>query len=410
MNTPAWTMQSSFTYTPTKAGTYTLIVTAKENTATVSKTSAATKVIVPLSIVSVTPSSTISTTGKTLSWSMKATGGTGTKYYQYAIYRDTTMIKQSSWTTSSVCSYIPTVVGVYSVNATVKDLSNSLSQDSTSAKIVLPFVIQSISCSSRYSTTGTQLTWSVTTAGGDGSIQYYYKLYRGTTLVNVPSWGSSSVFSYTPTTAGSYALRAYAKENTGTPSKASATTKVIAPLSITSVIPTSTLVTTGTPVTWAVKTAGGDGTKQYYYELYRESDLIKTKTWGSLSSFGFTPTETGSYSLKVSVKDISGSVTYEAAAVKVVLPITITSIVPSTTAGLRGQQITWTVSTAGGDGVKQYYYKLYSGITLVNAISWTSSNSYSYTPAKAGSYTLKVYVKDNTPTVSKMSVAVKVAS
>lgn len=409
INTPEWTMQPTFTYTPTKAGTYTLKVTAKENTATVSKTSAATKVIVPLSIASITPTSTISTTGKTLSWSMKATGGAGTKYYRYVVYRDGTMIKQSSWTTSSVCSYMPTVVGVYSVNATVKDLSNSLSQDSVSTKIVLPFVIQSISCSSSYSTTGTQLAWSVTTAGGDGSIQYYYKLYKGTTLLNTPSWGTSSVFSYTPSTAGSYALRVYAKENTGTPSKASATTKVIVPLSITSMIPTSTLVTTGTSVTWAVKTAGGDGTKQYYYELYRESELIKTKSWGSLSSFAFTPTGTGTYTLKVSVKDISGSVTNEAAAVKVVLPITISGIMPSANLVARGQQITWTVSASGGDGAKQYYYKLFSGITLVNTVMWTSANSYSYTPTKAGSYTLKVYVKDNTPTVSKMSVAVKVA-
>ena len=87
--------------------------------------------------------------------------------------------------------------------------------------------VTAVTPSTTATTTGKEITWTVTAEGGDGALQYYYKLYRGSAVVNTPAWGSQSAFTFTPTAADNYALSVSVKDSSTTVAKTSAVTRVV---------------------------------------------------------------------------------------------------------------------------------------------------------------------------------------
>ncbi len=76
-------------------------------------------------------------------------------------------------------------------------------------------------------TVGTQVTWTVETSGGTGAKQYFYKLYKGNTVVNTPTWVSEATFTYTPAEAANYALVATARDDGGSATGTSPVTRAV---------------------------------------------------------------------------------------------------------------------------------------------------------------------------------------
>ena len=91
--------------------------------------------------------------------------------------------------------------------------------------------------------------------------------------------------------------------------------------------------------------------------------------------------------------------------------VTVTSIKANKTSAVTGESITWTAAATGGTGTLQYYFRIYRDGTLVKKGSYGTARTFTYTPAAAGSYKAKVYVKDAADTkASKVSGAVAVTA
>ena len=94
---------------------------------------------------------------------------------------------------------------------------------------------------------------------------------------------------------------------------------------------------------------------------------------------------------------------------KLTVPVVISSIKADMTAAATGETITWTATASGGTGPLQYYFILYKDGTKLKTRSYSSANTYSYTPAEPGIYKVRVYVKDPAETkVNKLSADVTV--
>ena len=90
--------------------------------------------------------------------------------------------------------------------------------------------------------------------------------------------------------------------------------------------------------------------------------------------------------------------------------LAVSSVKADKTSANVGSTVTWTATASGGSGTLKYYFNVYKDGTKVASRAYSASNTFSYTPAEAGNYKVRVYVKDADGTkVSKLSAAVTAA-
>ena len=121
-------------------------------------------------------------------------------------------------------------------------------------------------------------------------------------------------------------------------------------------------------------------------------------------TYTYTPAAAGTYTVRVYVKDAYGTVVTldHAGMVRVTapaVPISITGVTPSRTAVTKGDSITWTASATGGTGTLQYCFYVFKNGKIAERGSYGTAKSYIYVPSTAGTYTVRVYVKDASGTV-----------
>ena len=152
----------------------------------------------------------------------------------------------------------------------------------------------------------------------------------------------------------------------------------------------------GEKITWTATASGGTGTLQYYFILYKDGTKLKTRSYSTANTFSYTPTEAGSYKVKVYVKDTADNkVSKTSGKIAVTLgPPAIISVKAGKTSSAVGEKITWTATAVGSEQPLQYYFILYKDGVKLKTRSYSTTKTFSYTPTKAGSYKVKVYVKD----------------
>lgn len=181
-----------------------------------------------------------------------------------------------------------------------------------------------------------------------------------------------------------------------------------AKLSITKVEANKTSTTIGNAIVWVVSAKDGSGKKEYRFDVYKDSDLLKKGSYGSGKQFKYTPTTAGKYKVCVYVKDGTGKASKYSNEVVVKTTLTITSIKANVTSILVNKPITWTISAKSGNGTKTYRFDIYKDNALLKKGSFSSSKQFVYTPKLAGVYKVLAYVKDRTGTVSKYSNGITV--
>jgi hypothetical protein len=184
------------------------------------------------------------------------------------------------------------------------------------------------------------------------------------------------------------------------------------PLAVSSVKANKTSAAVGEKLTWTVTASGGSGTLQYYFILYKDGTKLKTRSYSTANTFSYTPTEAGSYKVKVYVKDSSGAKACKTSGkIAVTLgPPAVISVKAGKTTAAVGEKITWTATAVGSEQPLQYYFILYKDGVKVKTRSYSTANTFSYTPTKAGSYKVRVYAKDAAGTkVYKTSAVITVS-
>ena len=173
----------------------------------------------------------------------------------------------------------------------------------------------------------------------------------------------------------------------------------------------ATTVSKGTAVKLTGKAAGGSSPYKYAF-YYKKADASSWTTIGTAfdtaTTASYTPTETGSYNFKVTVKDSSGSTVLKTFAVTVSNTSTLkTGAYLNTEKAQIGDNVRITGNASGGSGSYKYaFYFKRSANSKWNKIG-TEFGKKTYgtlNPLAAASYDLKCIVKDTSTGKTAQSV------
>ncbi len=269
----------------------------------------------------------------------------------------------------------------------------------------------------------TEVTMNGKASGGTEPYKfaYYYKKSTDSTWTKAYETASGSAYTkntsvtFKPTTAGTYNVKINVKDNNGTGTLAAKefTLTVKAALKNSSTI-SATNVTANTEVTLNGKASGGTSPYKFAYYYKKSTDSSYTKAYVTASGSAYTkntsvtfkPPSAGTYNVKINVKDNNGTgtvvskeftLTVKAAstALKNCSTISSTSVTANTEVTLNGK-------ASGGTSPYKYayYYKKSSDSAWTKAYVTSSGSAYTkydsvtFKPTSAGTYNVKINVKD----------------
>ena len=170
------------------------------------------------------------------------------------------------------------------------------------------------------------------------------------------------------------------------------------PLVFASVTADMTLARVGEPITWTASAVGGTGALKYCFYVFRDGNIVERGAYGTGKTYTYTPDALGTVSVRVYAKDSAGktAVLNNAAPVSVVDSAEpfVYGVTASVTSAKVGESITWTAS-GSGTGVLKYCFYVFRDGKIAERGAYGTAKTYTYTPAAAGTHTVKVYVKDS---------------
>ena len=311
------------TVTPKAATTYTVRVKAKDSNGTIKNKDFTVKVTKAL-----TNNSTISATSISLGSSVTlkgaATGGTGS--YTYAVYYKKT--SSSTWTmvqtyvSSITKSVTPLNATTYTVRVKAKDSSGTIANKDFTVKVTnTPTILTNNSTISATSISlGNSVALKGAATGGTSPYTYavYYKRTSQTSWTKVQDYASSITKSVTPLAATTYTVRVKVKDSAGTIKDKDFTVTVATEL-IANADSSAYSVKNGTAIKVTGSASGGTG--GYTYEISYMKSTASTwttvKAYSTTASKTFTLPSTGTFNIRVNVKDSAGNVSSDYVTVKV---------------------------------------------------------------------------------------------
>lgn len=261
----------------------------------------------------------------------------------------------------------------------------------------------------------TDITVSATAAGGSGEISYRFTAVLNGAETVLSDYSSTKSVVWSPAKAGTYTVKCDVKDTAGNTNSRSlsyivkddtaSTTPVLKGVTPT----TGSEIKKGTATNLQVKATGGvTGTNLLFYKVAVKDPIgnpVNIVYYKLSNSLSFTPSMLGAYSIEVSVQNSANNTvknTYTYQSVGTITP-TEDVTVSTFTANKASSQPTGTaitLSATATKGTAPYTYQFAVNGTTVQ--SYSSSNTYVWTPATAGTYTLTVTVKDsNNKTAAK---------
>ena len=425
----AYVSATSASFTPTASGTYNVKINVKDSAGTVASQEFNVTVSGGTTTTDLKNSSTISATSVDANTSVKVTGKAsgGTSPYKYAFYYKKS--SDSSWTVmgtaygTATTGTFTAVSGTYTVKANVKDNTGKIVSKEFTVTVKSAALANNSTISATSVNAGTTVTMTGKATGGTSPYKYayYYKKSTDSSWTKAYVTSSGSVYTkydsmtFTPSAAGTYNVKINVKDKYGegdVVSKEFTLTVKAGALANKSTI-SATSVNAGTTVTMTGKATGGTEPYKfaYYYKKSTASDWTRAYTTASGSAYTkntsvtFKPTSAGTYNVKINVKDNNGTgtvvskeftLTVKSGAVANNSKISSTSISKNTTVTLTG------AATGGTEPYKfAYYYKLSTAsdwtraYTTASGSAYTKNTTVTFTPSKAGTYNVKINVKDN---------------
>ncbi len=370
--------------------------------------------------------STISSTSVTVGTTVTMTGAAsgGTKPYTYAFsYKKSTDSGYTSigtaYTTTSG-SFAPTSEGTYTFRAIVKDSTpKALAKTFTVNVTSVPSdLVNKSTVSATKVTVGTAVTLKGAASGGTTPYKYafYYKRAANADWQTIGTAYTTTSASFTPQAVTDYNVKIVVKDGSGTAVAKKYTVtaeKESDPLTNKSTV-SATKVTPGTKIT--LKGAASGGTSPYKYAfLYKRSSNAKWITIGTAyttTSASFTPEGICSYDVKIAVKDANSVVVSKVFTVVSAEPGPLqNNSTVSATSLMAGSNLTMKGIAAEGKSpyTYMYLYKLTDKTTWSRVVDeFSSVTSAVVTLSTAGTYDVKIRIKDSKGTVADKSFKVTV--
>jgi hypothetical protein len=330
--------------------------------------------------VSISPSgSFLMDVGQTKTFTATASGGSGTIHYQWYVGGGAVGTDSSSYTYTASGSSA-------SITCKVTD-SASTPVTSPASNTVTISVSPMPTVTITSSDVGQSKVLTAVVSGGSGIIHYQWLV--GTTTVGTDS------SSYTYTASGTSAsITCKVTDSASTPATVTSNSVTIGspPLTV-SVSPSLATLNIGQSNTFTATPSGGSGS----YTSYHWYVNGVAQSGQTASTFSFSATSAGSYSITATVTDSSGATSAQSSVASVTVDVqTLTISVSPTTASItNGQATTYTITIVGSGGFSQVVSLSASGLpTGVSA----SFNPVTVTPTTSGATSiLTVQTSASTP-------------
>jgi SpoIID/LytB domain protein len=333
----------------------------------------------------------------------QAVAGAGT-LYKFEVLRENVILQSSDFSTSDSFVFVPQQPGTYSLKVYSKHpLSTNEYDDSKSVSLTAydnP-VISSYTSSTTEALLGQQLDFSTAVQGGSGSYLYNFIVMKDLGVVTESGYTSSSSFSYLPSGTGKYQVYAYLKDSLSSKHNdmkmLEVTVRDNTVNMVASIDKKETI--TGQPVRVSATGSGGSGKGfVYIYEVVTGGKVVSVKDFSTEASFVYTPTVSGSYLVNVYVKDTTSLKEFDTMST---VDFEAFKSPEVTSAKSTGKMFINTPVTISSDikpgspaGFTSRYQIQFNGSVIAER-EFSSSSEFSFTPDRAGKYTLSLYVKDN---------------
>ena len=253
---------------------------------------------------------------------------------------------------------------------------------------------------------GTPVTWSVL-ARGSALLEYEFSLVdaNGTTLLQ--PFGPVPRVTWTPTSPGSVAVNVRVRHAGFAAPVVSGTSATVtvgpSALRVAAIVADHPMpLASGRPITWSATAVPGQSLEYAFWLLSPTTGWSLVRPYGSAPTWSWIPPSAGRYALQVWVRRPGSTSPYDAWAATnffdvTAQPLRVLAVRQSVTVPTTRLPLTWTVTTAGGNGTPEYKFWLYSGTTGTwSAVrNWGPSAAATWVPAPgdAGVYAMQVWVR-----------------
>jgi hypothetical protein len=255
------------------------------------------------------------------------------------------------------------------------------------------------------------ITWTVQGSGGFGPLQYQFRFSSATGWTMNTVYGPSNSWTFTPQTAGTYAVSVWVRDAGSSEDYQAYTSNqtftVVSPIVINSVTRSALSVTAGNSITFTVSSSGGSGVTQYQYWINEFGTWTYKAGYTSGNTYTFVPMAPGNYGIRVYAKNADAQVPEVVSPDQYFnvwpIPVSVTQNVPSPVA--LGTPITWTIQPSTSTVTLQYQYWISDGVTWYSMTPYTTTNTFTFNPWASGTYALRVYARIVGSTVSWEAVS-----
>ena len=400
----SYSENTSATFIPTKAGTYTIYTYAKDDRGQyVAKTFTLT-----VDTPAVKNTSTISTTsinaGDTITVKASATGGNGS--YQYsAAYRD---VNASTWTTvqllgsNSDINFTIPASGKYEVSVQAAD-SDGKKEYKYFTVSVYDKLVNASEISAETAIVGDEIIINAGATGGSGGYTYKFSYTRDGISYWADATGSDNICTFIPNYADTYRYKVVVTDSNGNTDEKIFDVVVEEPqreLVNTSYI-SDEEITLGERVYVTPSAEGGAGGYTYAVLYKKATDtnwVTKQNFSANTEDISVLPSKAAVYNICVKVKDADGTIVknfFDVTVKEAVKALENNSTISATTIS-KGESVTLTGKATGGTAPYQYQmvYKKKTDTKWTTKQNFAENSVVSITPASAVEYDVCIKVKD----------------
>ncbi len=400
----SYSENTSATFIPTKAGTYTIYTYAKDDRGQyVAKTFTLT-----VDTPAVKNTSTISTTsinaGDTITVKASATGGNGS--YQYsAAYRD---VNASTWTTvqllgsNSDINFTIPASGKYEVSVQAAD-SDGKKEYKYFTVTVYDKLVNASEISAETAIVGDEIIINAGATGGSGGYTYKFSYTRDGISYWADATGSDNICTFIPNYADTYRCKVVVTDSNGNTDEKIFDVVVEEPqreLVNTSYI-SDEEITLGERVYVTPSAEGGAGGYTYAVLYKKATDtnwVTKQNFSANTEDISVLPSKAAVYNICVKVKDADGTIVknfFDVTVKEAVKALENNSTISATTIS-KGESVTLTGKATGGTAPYQYQmvYKKKTDTKWTTKQNFAENSVVDITPASAVEYDVCIKVKD----------------